>query len=570
MEYFSIILKQAKCFKLHDSVNAIRNEESFCLFVGSKSLIAEPPFLYAVGQDWVTAIGTLSYRAMEFKPGLVCLAKDILTGKFDPNELYGHYTIIYYINTTLTILFDESEFGAPYCAEGIISSSFLRCCAAATKLTPYVDAIFTEVYSGCFLNGKTTFHEVERVHQEKRMNLESVDVYFKPVIHQVYGQKLKSFKDAVEYQLSIFDNYFTRWRRQLSKVKIDIGLSSGYDSRLTLALLQKYHPGNFQVHTYWKAQEDFDTKIAKQLANIVGLPLIGIEIEDRNTLKHDQLIQLIESACTYYDGTFPTNHGWVRAFRTAEYRRKVLGTARFGMSGLSGEQYRNDFKLADRNYSKKAVAQLLLLDETNFMALDKCSFKKEGYNILFNELRTAQNYKSPLKSLSRVEIQKLYCKLWVSFGPGLRNKHENQLAFFISPFTERSLQRAAENLIPFLGNGGDFQVALIRSLNPKLAAVMSDYGHSLNAIPLKQKVSDLFSTWIGNVTKRKLTFRKRFVGDYCVSYGPHKLLIKEKLEYLAAYNFPFPTQSQYFGNATNDRLVALSTLLNKFESKISR
>lgn len=555
--------------KRKQNTSLFYEEENIKIKKYQKVLLDKDPYVYEDNQIIIVASGTISYHGLPTLLGFEKLKIDLLN---DCNpEAIGHFSIIYFNKKRkeLRVYFDEAGYGAPYAINNkFISSSFLACCEYAAELHLNHEAIFEEIYTGCYFNGKTSFNEIRKIVKEESWKTNGITVQFIPLKKAPIVTRLESRSQALNGQFEVLNSYFKNWISQINENNGDLGLSSGYDSRLMLGLLDSKVKNNYQVHSYWKKQKDFDNQIGDELATSVNKKLIRVPIADRNKISSEEFDDLLHRAMVYYDGLFPSNHGWTREYRTIDHRSKILGRNRFGLSGISGEQYRNEFHLFNKSYSINFIIKNLVLEAQNNETLSQSSFSSKGMKILEDSIRSGLDIAAKRIWLTREEIQRYYCEMWVAGGPGIRNQIENQISYFLSPFTDRHLQKNSYSAVGFLGIGGRFQADLIKLINPKLAAVVSDYGFSFDHIPLKHYIFAYASAFIGRKRKVKLKTMIRPKRNYLNNFGPHKKAIENKLEFLELFMFQFPIKSKFFEQDTIDRLIALSILLKHFESKI--
>ncbi|HYF67664.1 MAG TPA: hypothetical protein VD884_05990 [Ohtaekwangia sp.] len=549
------------------SVSFEKKISSFTLIKFRKLLLTLDEFIYESGEHVIVASGTLSYRSLDAKSGFERLCKDILNGVLENAELFGHYTIVHIYASTVKLYFDEAGYGAPYVIQNkFISSSFLACCELSESLSLNQYSIFRTIYTGLYDSEDTTFHEIRKINKKECWNIENIKVEFIPIIQKIETPELTSQREGVTYQLNELSSYMRRWKPQVEKYSGDIGLSSGYDSRLMVALLVEHNPGAFQVHSYWKEVEDFDNIIAKEIAKTIGLVLVGVPVKNRNNLAGNEFEGILKNAFLYYDGIFPSNHGWVREYRTSLHRSKILGSARFGFSGISGEQYRNDFNLLNKKYKIEYVIENILLEDFNHIVLRNSTFSYAGMEHLRDWVGKRLIPNGNRTMLSKEDILRMYCEMWVPGGPGLRNRMENTLSFFVSPFTERKIQHSAYASFKYLGVNGQFQASMINRLNPNLAAILSDYGYPFTKIPLAYILKSYLSGFVGRKTIAAL--RKAKNSKYLDTFGKHRANVEAKLYNLNQYGLSFPIKSDLFKQDTYDRLIALSMLLNEYSNKI--
>jgi hypothetical protein len=544
------------------------NQDNFYLTKYNKSLLLNDPWHYEDDKHVIIANGTFCYRGLGTVDSFNSIIADIINDN-SLGDVYGHFSIVHYVKSKsfVKIYFDEAGYGAPYVLNNeIISSSFLACCEASNGLSLNKEAIFEQIYTGCYFNDESTFNEVRRITSTSSLLFDKFEIQFVQLKYRLKKENFSNSNSALKNQNTTILNYLENWRRQINEHSLDLGLSSGYDSRLLLAAVEKLN-FPYQVHSYWKPKLDFDNEVAIELSSVVDKTLIRVPLSNSKTI---DLNSLIKRAFWYYDGLFPANHGWVREYRTIEHRSKILGAVKFGFSGICGEQYRNEYQLFNKKYTLRSVMRNMMLEGDNYEILINSDYRDTGISRLEKTLKKGFALKKDKNKLIRLDIQRFYCEMWVKGGPGIRNQIENQLTYFLSPFTDRYLQKSSYQILPYIKYGGSFQAHMITDLNYSLASVKSDYGFSFNNLSVKHYLSTIVGGILGLYTKRKLL--NRFLHsrgkNNSDAFGENKKLIVEKLRYLRNYKFPFPIEHSKFNSDTLDRLVALSTLLEHFESKI--
>lgn len=548
--------------------SSVRYEDGPSIVKYKKLLFVEDSNIFENSNVLIFAAGTFRLRNESSKPTFQAIVDDLLSSKVP--EVYGHFTIVKFDKERLEldIYFDEAGYGAPYIVgRGFISSSFLACCEWSKTLSLDHSAIFEQIYTGCYFLGKTTFAEVKRVINRDSWTSGGVKVSISPIVVSAEDLQISGRKEALDAQQHVLSTYFKGWSRQICLYGGDIGLSSGYDSRLILGLLHKSGI-DFQVHSYWKKHIDFDNEIAFQLAGVLGKELKRVPIRDRDLLTDEEIQSILVDALLYYDGLYPSNHGWTREYRSISHRVSILGNSRFGLSGIGGEQYRNEYHLRLKSYSFEHVMREMVLDGDNYLALKSSAFFEEGTALLRDTIYKGLDIQIKNASLNRQDIQRFYCEMWVPGGPGVRNQIENQISYFLSPFADRYLQKMAYQAMPYLGRGGRFQADLITQIAPQLAAIRSDYGFSFNAVPFYHEALCLVSSLPGKTVKSRFKGILKKKRPYLDSFGPHRGLMERKLNFLSQFPFRFPMSSRYFGQDSVDRLIALSTLIQYFLTKV--
>ena len=318
----------------------------------------------------------------------------------------------------------------------------------------------------------------------------------------------KGVEDSIFRQISVLKKHFLGVNALHTQSLGELGLSSGYDSRLVLAC-NKFLSHPFSIHTHATAGvHDAEVAIVQKITNDKGLPLREVQSRKMEEQSKDRLEKIMKDGLYFFDGRCSHNMGAFSETYTREYKLSVLDNHQLSWSGLGGEIYRNyyftwrekvDLRswMDDKVYykfSKDAVGDRDLYEEMHRHKVRKMSLRIGG-SFLNHKVRF-------------LELRRYYSEIRMPDCDGNNNNAHNQIAFFHTPFLDPFIIFEGINATPYIGCDGSYQAELIKRLDPELAVYPSHYDHSFDNVPARY----IFKCWTkGKLPDRLLHLRARLI-----------------------------------------------------------
>ena len=254
------------------SAPTIRDAGSWRLYLFPKIVSPIPNLHIDDNGDFCAATGTLLYRNMMGNGALKRLLADHRGAGIDWTKIFGQYAIILWANGKLEMIGDPVGTYPVWYDDSstAISSSFLAIANSVETLSIDPQCVYEYVFQGTTYGDRTLFREI-RLHAA-RDALELGDTVtsipcHKPIPTDVINAPIE---EHLERNLANLHRYYDAIAACFGD-RIDTALSGGYDSRLTLALLQS-HGVSPSIHVYG-SETDADVRIAKEIAAHEGFTL---------------------------------------------------------------------------------------------------------------------------------------------------------------------------------------------------------------------------------------------------------------------------------------------------------
>jgi hypothetical protein len=436
-----------------------------------------------INETRIFSVGTIFYKNKVYSESLYTILEDFLQGIFDPTLIIGSYFLL--IEHEGQIYFSIDKAGIQnvfysYKSE-VISSSFIAVLAALGEINGKQkinkQSFYEILLTGNLIGPDTQIESIERLEPALKSDLPGMARILNNLNNISPPIATNNFSAEVDQQIIYLKEYFTRCSEPLDHYGVISGLTGGFDSRL-LYLVMKRQISHYQIYSTFQnipGSEEMCTSNFAQRANekLLLLPHIPPEI-----MGDQELLKTIKENFYFNDGLIRTHQIWLEEIKRRDYLIKLFGNFRIGFSGVGGEQYRNGEYLLKDKYKFKSWVRNELIKRVSGVPFLNDKDKFIFYTNLQAKISNLLNIDENSKYISKKEIKRYYNEIWNPANRTLRNNIENQLAFFLSPFTDYNVSRKAYCAIPFLGDGPEFEIEMIRQLSPELADCKTHYGFS--------------------------------------------------------------------------------------------
>lgn len=448
--------------------------------------------------------GSLIYKCKKDGAALDAFLDDYQIGSIQIDSLFGSYCIMYENDDKLNILVDPSSiYNIYYAGKGeIITSSFLAAMKGIGRSAVNKFALAETLLSGTLAGHDTIFEGAKKIARTYSVTTPALSA-------QVISGNWKlerqyaSYSDAVNGQIEVLDHYFSQLKKASGNDKFDSGITSGFDSRLILAFLERQQ-FNYQLHTHYRKHGSIEVEIGKKLAATVKKDIVSDKVPYPEDLAEDQLLQQIEKGKIFTDGQLRMHGYWWEKYNTSDLRLLTLRECNAGLSGIAGEQYRNGELIPPSGINLRNYIKYNLLLNISGSVIKDTSFLNGLIDYMEHNTKALMGFDKPKASMAI--IKRYYNDVVVQGRLGGRNNSENTISAFYTPFTEFFVAQSAYNAAGFLKRSYEFQAEMIARLSPSLASISSDYGFAFNEVPAaKFTVKSIIKNIIPNsVTQLRL------------------------------------------------------------------
>ena len=462
-----------------------------------KMVVPSPNYISINGYTLVST-GTPIYKGLDYTDSHNAILQDYLSNSIDYDQLIGQYTIMFCHEDIIEILCDP--LGSKHLftdqTHSMLSSHMLPICQCFDgDLHINRKAFYEKFLTGIIMPPNTLFDEIIQINQQEaeRITHENVGIRFIQTSSiNLPESRAKGFEESIYEQADTLQHYFELLSIP-GKDGIDIGLSGGYDSRLVLACLHKFHNGKIHLHSHSTENvHQKDLTIAKQMAEYVGVPLHTVPT--KKLKNSDHIDDVLRKSVLYFDGRSSFSIGGCGEVYTASYRKESTEGTQLTLTGVGGELYRNVFDIGFRN-----IRFSQFMEEKVFSQSFRKAISDELYHELIKDIisRAAvrlgidQNSKQP-----KTIAHRYYCEIMMPDGQGNAIDVYNQVSCCIAPFLKPQIISKGYEAIPFHHTGGEFEGQLIDHIDSGLAEIPSSYGYPIQKRPVKAKIKEGIRTYI--------------------------------------------------------------------------
>jgi len=447
------------------------------------------------GDKTLFTIGTLIYKGLDFSRSQKTLLDDIKGGSLNQNMLIGNFLVLYKEKDQLFFFTDRSGIQNLFIRsdQNVITTSFLACVFSSFSPMKVNRIAATELLAtGSLIGPETIFNEINRFEVDHPENIKGLN-FIPSKVYPPPDDYARSYSECVDDQIKKLDAYFDSIKDFANKEGADSGITGGHDSRLIMTLALK-HFENISFNTHWRNKKNIEFDSAIELCNKAGVKLKLVKTKDIEEMSREELEQNFENAFLFYDGLIRMHSFWTEEYNTVNYRKKILGNNKLGLSGIGGEQYRNEERMNRKSWNLKDTIKYKVI-------LGSCGncLSKEGIDVLAEYIYKKIKIKLNLTrdKISHRDFKRYLNEIFIPARLGVRNNAENQLSFFISPFADYYLSRQVYSIVNRLGPSLAFEEEMIKRINPSIASVPSDHGFDFHkGEPLFNKIKSFILDFI--------------------------------------------------------------------------
>jgi hypothetical protein len=457
------------------SLKEVIEKPDFVIYLYEKIGLVSENVCHLENGDFILNTGTIIYKHKTGRSGLKKLYADFDPAAFQFDCLQGQFCVLVYKNNRLYIWNDLFGVYHVFTNEdrSLISSSFLAVVRQQKSRQIDLQAMYEYVLEGASYNDGSYIKGVKLL-DAFRIHELSTD---SPVLvkqHSLEKNQTDNFEERIELTVDSLITYFKALKSGFGS-NVCSALSGGYDSRLILALLIEVGMDPY-LYVYG-GRQSADVRIASAIAAAEGLE---IHHDNRIVKKPslEEFRELIQREYFYCDG-----HGPNGVFSNgAEFNARTIrsNAADLQLNGAGGEIFRNFWKLPDRAIT---IQDFL---KSRFDRLPAATFKTG-----FNKQKYLSKLETKIQHMLAIdhnvmtvnEVAKLYVYMRIKYWMGYNTSIQNVRSYALIPLSEPVFAVPSFS-IPFRQKeAGEFEAALIRRLNPKLAAYDSAYGYNFSDKP---------------------------------------------------------------------------------------
>jgi len=321
---------------------------SWILRIWEKQKIKVQNYYDDGNQGSIFASGSPCYKGRSYKESLIHILEDMRTHSFDYTELQGSCVIILFYDSKIRILTDELNIGTMFIDKKNkrFSTSFLSLIVASD--VPWQInrlALKEKVATGYIVGPDTLISGILKSTDDLQNDYRLEDLEFISHSEKNVSTELlsNSFNQAVEEQVLYLKDSIQRLASFSKNFLPELGLSSGYDSRLLLAIcLDWKRPLGIHTHSTLGSHEK-EQRIAEELCRVSQCKMKTVPTRQMQEQSAQRFEEILEDSLLYYDGRNSAEMGAFSETYTREYRSKIVEDYSLGLSGLGGEIYRNYF-----------------------------------------------------------------------------------------------------------------------------------------------------------------------------------------------------------------------------------
>lgn len=447
---------------------------------GKKRVVTENVLEFDNG-DFVVGTGTLIYKKGMGASALQRLYADYSNNDLSFEDFYGHFAVWIFQAGCLTLFNDYRGMYQVYLNEdrSIVSSAFLPVYESLTTRTPNTQEIFEYLTYAAHYGERTILKEVRLLDPTILHGFSGVRSEKKKKISIFEIDEESSFTEHVNLAHEALSQYFSVLASIFGDAQ-SIGLTGGYDSRLTLAHLRR---AGVRPIVYVQGERDsIDVRVAKSIAKGEGFDIQYDVDEARPEFGSNESRSRVETAYHYLDG-LPHGGLFNDMAMVSDDRQNRERKETLRLYGMGGEAFRKHLHMSDRPHSVSEflTSEYDIFDESVYAAqFDKTAFLKNIAQKIIGGLNLDGD------GMSRAQTGLTYSHFSLCRGAGPQMTLQNERAFSLVSYSEPIFTYPSSRIPLKYKYLGRFEAELIRLADPKLASYQSAYGFSFSDGPSLQ------------------------------------------------------------------------------------
>ena len=464
----------------------------------------------------VYSIGTLTYKGLSYNDSLKALASDFCGGTLATKNLRGSFVVLFDRGDNVSILVDETRMYRLFTDKqySFVSSSLIVASALIPDREIDENSVVEQILCGYVGGGKTLVKDIEDISfcREKITWLNSIV----PRQSHDTSKQSKREEERAKVHAGILHEYMQDVKSLSEKYGAECGLSGGCDSRLVFTSVNVDCTQMKSVHTHQTSKiHDSEIKVVKELSNLYGVPLTIVPTTYLPYLEGG-IDDVLRENVLYFDARNAGNIGAMSQTHTRDYKQHTSGDARVTFSGIGGEIYRNFYytNLPFVNVEDWLVSRI-------FEPGTKWLFPTKTYKDAVHRIKGKIAIRTGLHigKYSKSVISKRYFDGYrIPYALGNVVNANNQMSFYLAPFTEKVFIDEAKKDRRFQDHSGSFEGRILGEFDPQAAAIATSRGFPLSRIPrsvtFKWKVMGMLPSFVWRFYEKRhrnnLSLRKAY------------------------------------------------------------
>lgn len=461
---------------------------------------------YRQGDDFVAVAGTLVFDGMLGEPALARLLGAFSFPYGDWDRLRGQFALLVrkagrtYLLTDFFGAFQLFHTGD----DSLFSTSFLAAAGAQERLNFDPQGVYEFAFNVFPTGNDTVLKEVRRL--GSRMQIALGEKVERQPVEKLLPARIddapmeRRAKGTADILRGVVAPYAAHYGDRMQ-----CPLSGGLDSRLALGLLRE---ASVAPHIYvYGSPGDPDVEIARRIASGEGIHLEIFRKAEHRAISPDEFPEIVERNFHETDALV-TDGGLFDNGGNAAARHDRQRGGQLAVSGGCGEVMRNFFYLPDRAMTARALVETFFArfssgDVANGFDADRFLGNLEAKAL------AAIGRPGDAAPLRRPLIEQLYPRMRCRAFFGREISLVGRQGGYLMPFFDQVLVGDALGIPIAQKNAGRYESAVLRNIDPRLAAYPSSYGYPFTEAPTPGHRWSEFSTRARPVWMRKRSYALR-------------------------------------------------------------
>ena len=432
----------------------------------------------------IFCIGTPVYKGLSYDESQKQMLDDFQQGKLQTELLLGEYVLIFDVGGRVSVLTDATGMYKLFTDldSRFVTSSFMAA-AACTAHTINHLAVAEQMLYGFVGAPDTLVNEVVCLKNPK----EKASVSWIQWLGHEQHPNLKRSKtkaESVKRQHDAISEYLKGVRALVHEFGGECGMSGGNDSRLVYASVNAACEPLKSVHTHCTSNvHNKEINVVKKVVGILGTPLNMVPTTYISDCDGDTINETLRENVMYFDARNAENIGAFSQTHTQWYKKAAANGNGVTFSGIAGEIYRDFYhtKVPRFGFNRWLESRVFA---KGIKSMIPCGLYDGAMRRITEKVQTETGLDLQKKTNPIVAKRFFDC---YRIPNALSNvvHANNQMSFYLAPFTESMLIRTAKPDGCWHEHCGEYEGKITTAFMPNVAAIPGSNGYPLSDVPHK-------------------------------------------------------------------------------------
>ena len=464
------------------------------LLLFSKVMLPETNNFYQIQSASIYCVGTLIYKGESFKSSLQLLLKDLVEGSLKFEALQGNFVVLYDNGVRVNLLTDQTGMYKLFSNRDrdFITTSFMAAASCLQEIRFNHIAVREQLLYGFVSAPDTLVEGIQDVSRGFNTSWLDNNILYPP---RTLTQAASSKQKSIEMQVDGISTYMSNAAKLLQEFGGECGISGGCDSRLIYASVHAKCGKLNSAHSHCTSKiHQSELGIAKQICELNETPLQIIPTTYLPDCEGTLIDKTLKENVYYYDARNAENIGAMSLTHTRDYKNATANKNGLTFSGIGGEIYRDFYFTKSSWYTPKQWLETRIFANGVKQMLTKRDYDSTVEYIISKISKSIGHELN--RKVNPIDTKDYFSKYRIPNALSNVVHANNQMSFYLAPFTESTLIACARPNYKMQDHLGGYEGLIIEQFDKRASLIKTSKGdYNLHNIPTRLKYKWMLQSW---------------------------------------------------------------------------